>query len=701
MKLSFSPLLICLISFFPLFLNAQTIQKGRVILQNSGHKTLPGVQVMALGAQPADTDIDGSFRLSFDKAQPGALTPISMVYKKGYELVNGHETSRWILSDSKEMVIVMCPAGELLEAKEKYYQIGTSIYIKRYEAALEEIGQQRESNRISEKEYADHLEKAYNELNNSQKLLTEYADMFARINKDDLSELENKAFVLLENGKLDEAIALYENEKLLDKIQQQIQLEKTATADIHEMIPSLKRYADLCVFAGGTVHLAKASDVYKTIALSDLSNYDNLFEYGIFLRNIVQYQSSVEWLTKALNCAKTKIEIAKTQKEIGETLIEMKDFNQAKLFLDKSLSIYKAESKESERYLANCASVYVILANGYCLQNDFQNAWTFINKSHQDNQSAIVYDSLLYIENNTRIAGIESYVLFYPFVYSTGNLDTIVMEQKLLNVVNLSSGILKKDSVKYIDFYIKALSNMGSFYSETGQFEKAIDYYSLCLSVLHKQHINNPYKANIELGTLNNVMAKLYDKMGIRDSSEVYFMKAIEIRENMASINPNSFLLPLAVSYFDYGFIQLKNKDCESANTYIPKSFELFQKLYSSDEKTYSENVVYSYIGMAELALKCDSVEGISKALDFYKKDEAILEKHKHLVSYNTIMLTIHLRLFQLYKITNNHQWRKYFRKTNATYLSTQNSFGEKATFFLMTKTFRRKFMNEYLKADF
>ena len=50
---------------------AQSIQKGKVVLQNSGKKCLPGVQVIAWGAQPTDTDQSGVFQLTFQKALPG------------------------------------------------------------------------------------------------------------------------------------------------------------------------------------------------------------------------------------------------------------------------------------------------------------------------------------------------------------------------------------------------------------------------------------------------------------------------------------------------------------------------------------------------------------------------------------------------------------------------------------------------------
>ena len=214
-KLTFAGILFAL--FLGVQLNAQTIQRGKVVLQNSGHKSLPGTQVTAYGAQPTDTDNDGLFQLNFDKAEPGDMTPLKEAYKKGYELVNKQETEKWILSDTKEMIIVMCSEGALKEARKKYYQIGTSTYILRYENVLSELEKQKESNRLTEKEYADKLETAYNELENSQKLLFEYADLFSRINKDDLNELETKAFLLLEEGKLDESIALYENEKQIGR----------------------------------------------------------------------------------------------------------------------------------------------------------------------------------------------------------------------------------------------------------------------------------------------------------------------------------------------------------------------------------------------------------------------------------------------------------------------------------------------------
>ena len=92
-------LLLCLLQA-ELPVCAQVRQAGKVTLQNSGRKPLSGVQVKAMGAVPASSDVQGNFSLHFNKARPGQMLLLDEVYKEGYELVNEQALKRWTVSSS-------------------------------------------------------------------------------------------------------------------------------------------------------------------------------------------------------------------------------------------------------------------------------------------------------------------------------------------------------------------------------------------------------------------------------------------------------------------------------------------------------------------------------------------------------------------------------------------------------------------------
>lgn len=176
-------------------INAQTSQKGSVKLFNSGNAPLSGVQVIAFGATPTDTDSDGNFLLSFPSMNVGNAISIPQIYKSGYELVNDALTSEWILSEKRDLKLVMAPEGTIQEAKAKYYKIGSENYSAKYSHAVDELNRLYHAQEIDANQRKKHLDSLNTELNAYMLKLEEYSLKFARINPDDLDAVEQKAFI--------------------------------------------------------------------------------------------------------------------------------------------------------------------------------------------------------------------------------------------------------------------------------------------------------------------------------------------------------------------------------------------------------------------------------------------------------------------------------------------------------------------------
>ena len=591
MKLKYT---LALLLLSVLQLSAQTIQRGKVVLQNSGHKPLSGVQMTAYGAQPTDTDNDGAFRLNFNKAESGDLAPLKEAYKKGYELVNKKETEKWILSDAKDMIVVMCPEGALREARESYYQIGAKTYVQRYENALAELEKQKEANRLTEKEYADKLEATYNELESSQKLLYEYADLFSRINKDDLNELETEAFRLLGEGELDKAIGLYENEKLFDKLNKQIQIKDAATTEINEMIPSLKRYAEICIFAGGKENIDKASEIYKIIAESDLNNFRNLQEYGLFLQKQSDYPGSAEWLKAALKVAGAKPEIAEIQRVLGETYILQKDYNQAELYFTNSAQIYDALAKESAHFMQNKASIFCNLGVLYWSLNNFQKASEVLSFADEYNE-IVVEDSIIYLDNKTNIHGLRGLVGLRQMQMFVDDVDQESTLIDLEEATRTCRDLVERDSAKYITVLRNVLSNLAVFYQVQADFEKAETTFKYLLELNESIYELNPELGIVELGTVYSNIGKLYLAMKDYDKALAFFTKSLDIRKDLAEKNPNAFLSALAVSYNNIGTLYSEIPDYENAIDFLTKAITIQEELAKQYPESYVPGLVTSY----------------------------------------------------------------------------------------------------------
>ena len=338
----------CLLICCLLPLHGQVRQSGQVTLQNSGKQPLSGVQVRAMGAVPASSDVQGNFNLHFNKARPGQLLLLDEVYKEGYELVNEQALKQWTVSPSRPLPIVMCPKGTLAAAQEKYYEIGKQHNMQKYGQACKQLEEQLKLNQISAEQYNAELDRLSAAYLQTMQQLEAYAYAMACYNRDDLNQMAGNALALVEAGQVDEALALYQEAQLtklytgLDKRQQQEAKEMEA------MLPSLRLNADICLFAGGEENLQKAQDIYEAIALSDTTNAAYAMEYATFLSDHrFMLKEAQPWLQLVIRHSTDSLQLAELYSGMGMTDTYLGKLTEARTYLAQAKTMYARLQKDS------------------------------------------------------------------------------------------------------------------------------------------------------------------------------------------------------------------------------------------------------------------------------------------------------------------------------------------------------------------
>lgn len=259
---------------------AQTTQKGVVKEFNSGGSPVAGVQIAAMGAAATDSDGDGRFVLEFSSMSPGTLISLPEIYKKGYEVVNADAFNGWILSEKKDMNIVLAKAGVIEEARNRYYEVAVANYSRKQSELVGQLNQMYRQGEIDASQRRDKLEELSAQSQEFMSRLDEYADKFARINPDDVSELEKKVIGLVSEGKIDEAIQLYDGSGIVEDALEKIVQAKEASEDAREIVESLYRYADLVALSGEKAADLKIVDIYRRIAEAFPEDYGYMFKYA-------------------------------------------------------------------------------------------------------------------------------------------------------------------------------------------------------------------------------------------------------------------------------------------------------------------------------------------------------------------------------------------------------------------------------------
>jgi len=299
-------LIIFVFGFCSLTLFAQDYQSGYVFEINSGNKPIPNVEIIALKSSIANSDDNGHFRLAFRNKNGGEPILVDQINKKGYELVNKEDVQNWVFSTKYPVKIIMCKDGLLAESKRKYYNIGSDYYKKKYEESITEKKRQLQRNKISQQEYLKAIDEANQELKKSQENLCFYIDKFSRINKDELYGTDKLAIQLLEEGKIDEAINVYEDAKILETFIDKLQLRDNASYNIKAIAPLLFNQVDLLIQKNDMYSHMKADTILHAIAKSDTLNTTYTNKYALFLMKEGNYSESFFWYQTTLLAAKTE-----------------------------------------------------------------------------------------------------------------------------------------------------------------------------------------------------------------------------------------------------------------------------------------------------------------------------------------------------------------------------------------------------------
>ena len=220
-------------------LSAQITQKGRITEMSSGDSPIAGCEITAAGAAPSDSDSNGMFQLVFNSSFPGDPLLGLSVHKKGYIVVNDEKLRSWNLTDASEMRVVLGKKEIIDSLKRMYYDIGMTRSEENFRKTMDQLADLRIEQRLSEEEYRRKVDSIRMELRRFEEKLDAYARKFARINRDEMDEMEVLALEHIDNGELDEAIKIYESMELGQKLSSRIAIRNEAREDLDMLIPSL------------------------------------------------------------------------------------------------------------------------------------------------------------------------------------------------------------------------------------------------------------------------------------------------------------------------------------------------------------------------------------------------------------------------------------------------------------------------------
>ncbi|MBQ0058077.1 MAG: hypothetical protein KBT20_10520 [Bacteroidales bacterium] len=280
---------------------AQITQSGRVLeYQGKEAKTsLPNVSIAVAGAGATVSNADGEYQLQFRVLHAGDKVNVRRIERSGYEVMNPTLLDQWyIASNGQHFNIVMCSTEHLARIRDSYRELSSSSYTRNLEAAEQALADKRSRGQISEEDFNARIEELENQYEQQLSQIETYIDRFARIDLSELNSIEQQVIDLVKQGRFEDAIALYEKENLIGKLQQQSQdkqqlvdANRKITASINEkqqtidsLYSAIDRQVDLLGMAGGTDNYAKMGEILRQSYEVDTTNVRRILRYGDYLK---------------------------------------------------------------------------------------------------------------------------------------------------------------------------------------------------------------------------------------------------------------------------------------------------------------------------------------------------------------------------------------------------------------------------------
>jgi len=706
-----TPIILFLTLFCTTITLAQTTLNGVVLYQNSSGVPATGVAINSFGTSQVYTNDAGMFKLYFPNKKAGDEVKLIIGKEdkegKAIEVVNIRQLEIVkIPSDPNDVLtIIVCPFGKRDEAALRFYDIFVDNINKGSETELKRLNDLLAQQNLTAETHATLIQQIKDLQQQKEEALAkaqEQAEFIASINKDQASDLvrqaiesiENgedfeKALVILEDAKLEEAYQLALNQKIIadNKIKKVVEGYELK---ISLLIPQF-RYNEVIedyekiiqIWTDNNFEEKKLASYYFNSAyyLQKQNNFDKAIQrYGesleirrallkknpeVYLPDIgktlnnlavllsakneliqsqVYYEESLE-IRRALSEKNPEVylpAVGLTLNNLANLLSAKNELSKSQIYYEESLEIRRALSKKKpEVYLPDVGSTLNNLAN-------------LLSDKNELSKSQIYYEEALEIRRALSEKNPEVYL---PDVGSTlNNLANLLSDKNELSqsqlyykeALELYRVLSKKNPEVYLPYVAGMLNNLGILLRAKNELSKSQDYYEEALELYRVLSKKNPevYLPDLALA-LNNLANLLSDKNDF-SKAQVYYEESLEIRRELSKKNPEVYLPYVGSTLNNLAVLLSDKNELIQSQLYYEESLEIRRVLSEKNPDAYNFDVCETLLNMGllykevleqkgDMSLKREGIslmKECQKRLDIYDKTHPKVAQYQEYIAY-------------------------------------------------------------------
>lgn len=388
------------------------------------------------------------------------------------------------------------------------------------------------------------------------------------------SEMYQSAFNSFMDGKLDTALSILDEAKMLEEEQKEIDRIKQLAEN---------RMLKAQIFRIQNKHDEAEMNYEKAVNL--FPDWYNCLEVGRYFQFINKFHKAERYYDYCLLKCENDHEKADTLNSFAVLQNRKNEFDKAEVSYIESLKIYRRITKSnSQTYLPN---IGMILNNLASLQK---------NKNKFDEAEAS-YIEALEIRRNLADINPKTHL---PYVATTlnnlGNLQRVKnefdeAEASYMEALEIRRHLTKTNHQKYLPYVATTLGNLAILQSVKGELHKAEMSFIEALEISkHLVKINQqtylPRMADIlgSLGNLHNIKNEF-------DKAEVSYLKALKIRRSLAKINSQIYLPKIAEVLNNLAALQNNKNEFDKAEIFFIDALEIYRRLSKIHPQAYQTKV--------------------------------------------------------------------------------------------------------------
>lgn len=583
-----------LLLFLPLLLVAQSQQQVQVReYKEKAQKTpLEGVSLSVQNAGSTMSDAQGLMTLQFRTLKAGDQVQVRRVDLTGYEIFNSDAVEQWTISPQNTFNLVLCRSDRFKQMRDNYMRISSASYERQYKQDQARLAALRKENKLQEEAYQQQLADLENNYYEQLDNLENYVDRFTRIDLSELSEQEQHLIELVQEGKIDEAIKLYESADYLSQYNaqvkdlQEINRAQAALAKVEaekleareKVQAAIHRQVQTYQLAGGRENFNKISALLKGVADADTTNLDAVWAYGDHCLDQNKFDECEKYMNIYLRqCSNDLLAQSKAYLTLGMMFGSKYNFELAEKYESQSVAIAEEGNKidsisfENQLIFALNAlhSLYVIIYKPELTISFTDRLKNLLENKYQKEKD--IFGGYL----------ADFYINQGSVIYQTKG-DVELAECNMMQGYELAKQnvIDNHNSSNSEDLLLVARDKINFFFYNTKQWTKLEPFLLEELKEKEEKYkLNSDEYVRYLFSTYNN-LSELYMNMEVYDKAHLYLQKAYDLIPELQLLYEDSTMMFDMMNLCDVASqLYYKEGDLVQAQSYARQCLEAFEKI--------------------------------------------------------------------------------------------------------------------------